>query len=295
MNELEKASGNNQLSVITDLLPELNFNAMNQFYAEVENIVKNSFIKGYHYGPAYEQKPGKDAPPNILYKKGAQFFIDRCGLMFEDAVEIIEELNRHTTYHVKTRMFTIGNRAVISQGEGFCSTAEGRFSYIPKDKIIPHQVREQASLRARKDAIERFFNLSRFFITEKQSAGQSVKSPEKAQQRTSEPRPAQTPGQPEKPQPQQSQPPKKENKRPDPLVIDLKDRKSLKFDWDYQPEDLNNESWFIKQISECLDQQELFDFMAEFERDMGCFHDSLQQNFKNAANTKFQELGKIQK
>lgn len=279
-----------EVALTSEILPALDFDALNKFYRDVEILVKGAFKKGYHYGPAYEQKPGKDAPPNILYKKGAQFFIDRCGLMFEDKFDMYEELNKHTTYKCKTRMFLIGNPSFISSGEGTCSTAEGRFSYMSKDKIIPYQVREQASLRAHKDAIERFFNLSRFFDTE------TPQSQEPHEKEKKSPGSNNNNGRSEAPKKENPQPKPEEKKetppkdKPIPEEKNLTDRKSIKFDWDPSPEDLNNENWFIKQIALCRDQKEVTDFMDEFEFERKFFSDNIQSIIYEAASKKYKDL-----
>jgi len=163
----------------THIVPKFDFNAIDNFYLEVDKIVKNTFKYGYHYGPAYEAKPGKSKPPDILYKRGMQFFIDNFHLLFQDIIEIIKEESEHVTFTCQSTMFRTGNETVIAKGEGSCSTDEGRFSYMAFEKISSRQVRESAILRSHKDAVERFFNLSRFFPTDKQPSNGKQKEPPK--------------------------------------------------------------------------------------------------------------------
>lgn len=162
----------------THLVPKFDFGAIDNFYSEVEKIVKNTFKYGYHYGPAYEAKPGKQRPPDILYKRGMQFFIDNFELLFQDTIELIKEESEHVTFTCETKMFRTGSPTIVAKGEGSCSTDEGRFSYMAFEKISSRQVRESAILRSHKDAVERFFNLSRFFPSEvKPSNGKPKEQP----------------------------------------------------------------------------------------------------------------------
>lgn len=161
-DDLVKSGENLPATGNISMLPKITkeqIEAMEVFYDEVKNIVVKMFKLGYHYGP-FDGKPGKK---NILYKQGANFFINWCKLLFEYSENVIDESNGHYTLQYAAKMYRVGDERLLSTGMGSCSTAEGRFSYKDIGKVDRKQVREQAQLRARKDAIEIFFNPSRYF------------------------------------------------------------------------------------------------------------------------------------
>lgn len=244
---------NQQLQVVKDLIPVIDFEAVEKFYSEVEMIVKQMFRIGYHYGPPYEVKPGKEAPANILYKKGVQLFIDRIQLLFEDEIEVIDEVSQHKTFTCRSKMFRLGSNSVLSSGEGSCSTDEGRFAYMAFEKIVTRHVRESAILRAHKDCIERFFNVSRFFPNEKKPAAQ-------------------------KPQPRpepRSQPKPTEKKQPK---------------WSASPYELNDPNWYITMIKGLNSQKEITEFHEQFELDEAFFGDADKAKIKEAYTQRWDEL-----
>lgn len=255
------------LQTVGSMLPVIDFEVVNTFYDQVQEIVENLFIRGYHYGPPYEIKPNKPIPPDILYKKGAQLFVDRVGLFFEDSFDFMQEANKHFSFICKAKMYKISNPILLASGEGSCGSDEGRFSYMAIEKVSQRQVRDQAKTRAHKECIERFFNPSRFFpgikivnniTTDKK---EDISKPEQ-----------------KKPEPV---------KKVEPIKKDIKDRKSLKFDWEYEPEDLNSKEWYYDQLRSCRDQQEITDFMQEFKRDLSCLYDPIQEEIRKFAGEKF--------
>jgi hypothetical protein len=251
-NNLEQPS-NQQLQIVKDLIPVIDFEAVEKFYSEVEMIVKQMFQLGYHYGPPYEVKPGKEAPANILYKKGVQLFIDRIQLLFEDEIEVIDEVSQHKTFTCRSKMFRLGSNSVLSSGEGSCSTDEGRFSYQAFEKIVTRHVRESAILRAHKDCIERFFNVSRFFPNEKKPPAQ-------------------------KPQP-----------KPEPKPKPAEKKQSK---WNPTPPERNTPDWFLNKIKELTSRDEITEFHEQFELDEAFFNDEDRNKIKEAYNNKWKELKK---
>jgi hypothetical protein len=178
-NKLEKAQN------LLPIIPKIDFDAVDKFYSEVEIIVQRLFKLGYHYGPPYEVKQGNKAPANILYKQGVGLLVTTLDLLFQDDVEVIEEVSKHTTFTCRSKMFRTHNKVVLASGEGSCSTDEGRFAYQAFEKIVTRHVRESAILRAHKDCIERYFNVSRFFPTNGKSKP-AEKPPVKPQTATEE-------------------------------------------------------------------------------------------------------------
>jgi len=256
MTEENSDQKNNQLQVaVKDLIPRIDFEGVEKFYSEVESIVKQMFKLGYHYGPPYEVRSGKEPPKNILYKAGVQVFVDRINLLFEDEVTIIDEVSQHKTFHCKSKMFRLGNNTVLSSGEGSCSTDEGRFSYQAYDKIVTRHVRESAILRAHKDSIERFFNVSRFFPDNKKL---SV-----------------TPKQESKPQ---------QKKEPEPT--------NGKGKWNPTPQQRNDPEWFIGEIKKLKNHGEVNEFHEKFELDEKFFGEVDQKKIHDAYAARWEELKK---
>lgn len=257
MNENLDQKENDLLPAIvknTHIVPKFNFEAIDNFYLEVEKIVKNTFKLGYHYGPAYDAKPGKSKPPDILYKRGMQFFIDNFQLIFQDTVEIIKEESEHVTFTCQSKMFRTGSEVIISRGEGSCSTDEGRFSYQAFEKISSRQVRESAILRSHKDCVERYFNLSRFFPSDKQ--------------------------------------PSKEPSNCKPKEPLKETAQEGTFKWKYQFSDMSDPEWFKKQLLAAKTDAEITAFAKQFKLELSCFGDQIQAEIAAVANKRRMEVKK---
>lgn len=243
--EMTVYSNKSELIKILDLVPQIDFEAMDEFYNQIEEIVKKSFKYNYHYGPAYEAKPGKSKPPDILYKRGLHSFEDRLSLIFQDEFEFIREENGVDTFHCKCKMFrnipkeNVPNNGLLflSNGAGSCSTDEGRFSF---SKVVSsRQVREGAMLRAHKDAAERFFNISRFF-----------------------------PGDPDlKKKPVQDKPKQQYTPKSTPHVVR----------WNPTPQDVNNPQWYKDELKKLTNDADISAFATEFKTELSCFSDKIQE------------------
>lgn len=246
--------GNNLPQITTNLLPTINHEAIDTFYKQVEDLVRNRFVFGFHYGPAYEQKPGKPAPPNILYKRGMQFFVDNLQLLFIDTVDFIKEESEHVTFTCKTKMFRQLDEKVLAFGEGSCSTDEGRFAYKAFDKISSREVREQAILRSHKDAVERHFNPSRFF-------------PKFGSNGHSEPEP-------------QKKPPPKQTTQEE------------QFKWKYTMPDMTDPEWFKQQLINAKSDAEITAFAKQFKMELSMFEEKIQLEISSLAGKRRMEVKK---
>lgn len=90
----------------------------------IQQVMKNVMQDGQHYGKV----PGCGDKP-ALFKPGAEklCFVFRLAPSF-DTIE--RELpNGHREYRVKCRLETIGGRVFVGEGEGICSTMEGKYRF----------------------------------------------------------------------------------------------------------------------------------------------------------------------
>lgn len=90
----------------------------------IQQVMKNVMQDGQHYGKV----PGCGDKP-ALFKPGAEklCFVFRLAPSFET---IERELpNGHREYRVKCRLETIGGKVFVGEGEGICSTMEGKYRF----------------------------------------------------------------------------------------------------------------------------------------------------------------------
>ena len=141
-------------------LPILNTQGIDKFYEEVRDIVENNLEDGHHYGPPYEGCKRK-----MLLKPGVDFFCTVASLIDHyDDPKITNHDDGHKTYEYICRLQRLIGGDFISKGEAVASTNENFYKCEPSkipDKIPA--VIKKAKLRAKREAVEAFFNPSRFF------------------------------------------------------------------------------------------------------------------------------------
>lgn len=262
---LQPTNGNSEaVQVVSGDLPVLNIQGIIQFQTGVETIIKSCMREGIHYGSL----PGTKS--KIMFKPGLDLLCTAGNIIdLYDEPVVFEHEGNHRSYEYTCRLKSMHSEKVVAVAKASASTLESKFRFesyyenqqfagkkeISADKVYDkhYLVIQVAKTRAKRNAVNAFFNPAGF-----------INEPEPPKQSSYK-----------KPEPQKKEP------KPNPV----KQKK-----WNPTPFQLNDPNWYYEEIKKLETHDDIVLFHETFELDEKFFDNDTQAKIKEAYNNRWGEL-----